>query len=220
DPRQLAGALEQQLRRGGGAVRFAYGTTVSRLRREGGAIVSLDTDAGPMQADLYVLAAGVQARALGRTAGLDLPIYPLKGYSLSAPIAEDSAAPRVSITDASRKVVLARLGDTLRLAGAADLVGDNTAIDERRTGKLLADARADYPGAADWNAARIWAGLRPATPRGMPIIGGSGVGRLLLNTGHGALGLTLAFGSAALLAAHVAGRTSPVDILPFRHGAR
>ncbi|HEV7277475.1 MAG TPA: D-amino acid dehydrogenase [Devosiaceae bacterium] len=220
DPRLLAGVLEQKLRAGAGTVQFNYGTQVNGLRREGGAIVALDTDAGPMEADLYVLAAGVQARAIGRTAGLDLPIYPLKGYSLSAPIVRDSAAPRVSITDASRKVVLARLGDTLRLAGAADLVGENTSIDQRRTDKLLADARADFPEAADWSAARIWAGLRPATPRGMPVIGESGVGRLLLNTGHGALGLTLAFGSAALLASNIAGRPSPVDIGHFRIGHR
>jgi D-amino-acid dehydrogenase len=168
-----------------------------------------------MEADLYVLAAGVQARALGRTAGLDLPIYPVKGYSLSAPIASESAAPRVSVTDASRKVVIARLGDTLRLAGAADLVGDDTGIDRRRTEKLLADVRADFPAAADWGAARLWSGLRPATPRGLPILGDSGVGRLLLNTGHGALGLTLAFGSAAVLAAHIAGRPSAVPIDHF-----
>lgn len=220
DSRLLAGVLEQQLRAGVGAVNFVYGTAVKGLRREGGAIVALDTDAGAMEADLYVLAAGVQARALGRSAGLDLPIYPLKGYSLSAPIATDSAAPRVSITDASRKVVVARLGETLRLAGAADLVGENTEVDQRRTGKLVADAQADYPDAADWSAARIWAGLRPATPRGMPIIGESGVDRLLLNTGHGALGLTLAFGSAALLAAHMAGRPSPLDIGHFGMGRR
>lgn len=213
DPLQLARALEQKLCTG--RVHFAYGTTVTGLRREGGAIVALDTAAGSMEAELYVLAAGVEARALGRTAGLDLPIYPLKGYSLSAPIASESAAPKVSITDASRKIVLARLGDTLRLAGAADLVGADTTIDRRRTDKLLADARADFPGAARWDESRIWAGLRPATPRGSPILGDSGVERLLLNVGHGALGLTLAFGSASVLAAHVAGRPSPVPIAAF-----
>jgi D-amino-acid dehydrogenase len=214
DPLQLSQVLAQKLRTGAGDVRFAFDTAVTGLRRESRAIVALDTTAGPMEADLYVLAAGVQARALGRTAGLDLPIYPLKGYSLSAPIAS-AAAPRISITDASRKVVLARLGDTLRLAGAADLVGEDTEIDRRRTEKLVADARTDFPAAADWDAARLWTGLRPATPRGMPILGDSGVERLLLNTGHGALGLTLAFGSASLLAAHIAGRPSVVPIGDF-----
>lgn len=215
DPHLLAQALEQRLRTGGGQVRFRFGTTVTRLRREGGRVVAVETTDGPLEADLYVLAAGVQARILARTAGVDLPIYPLKGYSLSAPAAAGAAAPRISITDAKRKVVLARLGDALRVAGAADLVGETTTIDRRRTDKLLADARADFPDAADWDAARLWAGLRPATPRGTPILGDSGVERLLLNVGHGALGLTLAFGSASALAAHVAGRPSPAPVSLF-----
>lgn len=215
DPLALSRTLERKLRAGAGDVSFAYETRVSGLRREGNAVVALDTDKGPMTADLYVLAAGVQSRELGRSAGLDLPIYPLKGYSLSAPIATDSAAPHVSITDAYRKVVLARLGQTLRLAGAVDLVGLDTDVDSSRTEKLLADARADFPEAADWDAARLWAGLRPATPTGVPIMGASGVDRLLLNVGHGALGLTLAFGSAVLLAAHIEGRPAAVPITDF-----
>jgi D-amino-acid dehydrogenase len=217
DPFALSRGLEQKLRSGAGNVSFRYGTKVTRLRREGGAIVAIETDSGPLEADLYVLAVGVASRALGRTAGLDLPIYPLKGYSLSAPVTHDAAAPQVSITDASRKVVLARLGGTLRLAGAADLVGENTTVDQRRTGKLLADAKADFPDAADWDAARIWAGLRPATPTGMPILGDCGVDRLMLNVGHGALGLTLAFGSASLLASLIAGRASSVPITDFAY---
>lgn len=215
DPHLLAQALEQRLRAGAGEIHFHYGTTVTRLRREGSRTVALETTDGPFEADLYVLAAGVQARALARTIGVDLPIYPLKGYSLSAPAAAGAAAPQVSITDAMRKVVLARLGDTVRVAGAADLVGETISIDRRRTDKLLADARADFPDAADWDAAKLWAGLRPATPRGTPILGESGVERLLLNVGHGALGLTLAFGSASALAAHIGGRPSPVSVSLF-----
>lgn len=178
---------------------FLYGTTVTRLVREAGVLRGLETSRGPMEADLYILAAGVQSRALGRTAGLDLPIYPIKGYSLSLPVAAPAAAPAVSITDAMRKVVLARLGDTLRIAGAADLVGENVSIDTRRVGRLLADARADFPDAANWSSPVLWSGLRPATPTGQPIVGESGVERLLLNVGHGALGFTLALGSAEML---------------------
>ncbi|MFD2646259.1 D-amino acid dehydrogenase [Devosia albogilva] len=182
---------------------FLYDTTVTRLVREKGVLRGLDTSRGHLEADLYVLAAGVQARALGRTAGLDLPIYPIKGYSLSVPVAAPAAAPTVSITDAMRKVVLARLGETLRIAGAADLVGENLSIDTRRVGKLLADARSDFPDAADWSNPVLWSGLRPATPTGQPMIGESGVERLLLNVGHGALGFTLALGSAELLAREI-----------------
>ncbi|GLQ53707.1 D-amino acid dehydrogenase [Devosia nitrariae] len=215
DAHLLAQALERRLRTGAGDVRFLFGTTVTGLRREGGKVVAVESADGALEADLYVLAAGVGARALARTVGVDLPIYPLKGYSLSAPAAADATAPRVSITDAKRKVVLARLGDSLRVAGAADLVGETTSIDTRRTDKLLADARADFPDAADWNAVKLWAGLRPATPRGTPILGDSGLDRLLLNVGHGALGLTLAFGSASALAAHIAGRPSPAPVSLF-----
>ncbi len=182
---------------------FLYGTTVTRLVREKGVLRGLETSRGHLEADLYVLAAGVQSRALGRTAGLDLPIYPIKGYSFSVPVAAPAAAPTVSITDAMRKVVLARLGETLRIAGAADLVGENLSIDTRRVGKLLADARSDFPDAADWSNPVLWSGLRPATPTGQPMIGESGVERLLLNVGHGALGFTLALGSAELLAREI-----------------
>jgi D-amino-acid dehydrogenase len=184
---------------------FCYDTAVTRLVREGRVLRGIETSRGPMEADLYVLAAGVQSRALGRTAGLDLPIYPIKGYSLAVPVAAPAAAPTVSITDAMRKVVLARLGDTLRIAGAADLVGESLAIDTRRVGKLLADARADFPDAANWSNPVLWSGLRPATPTGQPMIGESGVDRLLLNVGQGALGFTLALGSAEMLAREITG---------------
>lgn len=180
-----------------------YDTRVERLRREGRKIAALETSRGIMEADLYVLAAGVHARALGRTAGINLPIYPIKGYSLSVPIASSAAAPSVSVTDIARKVVLARLGSTLRLAGAADLVGTDLKIDTRRTGQLLADAKADFPAAANWDDAVLWAGLRPATPTGQPIIGECGIDNLRLNVGHGALGFTLALGSADQLAREI-----------------
>lgn len=182
-------------------------TEVKGLVREGRTIKAVHTDKGMLEADLVVLAAGVDSRRLGRSVGLDLPIYPLKGYSATAPVAVPAAAPSVSITDAKRKVVYARLGSTLRLAGAADLVGNNLDIDQARVGQLLADARHDFPDAADWAQSRLWAGQRPATPTGRPILGRSGVAdNLLLNVGHGALGFTLALGSADRIARDVAGR--------------
>ena len=91
-------------------------------------------------------------------------------------------------------------------------MGDDLSIDPRRTDRLIADARTDFPNAADWQTARLWAGLRPATPTGMPILGPKGADNLLLNVGHGALGFTLALGSAELLARHIAGGPMPLDI--------
>lgn len=191
------------------------GTRLDDFVVEGRTIKAAKTSRGTLEADLFVLANGLEARQLGRRIGLDLPIYPLKGYSATAPILNQQAAPGVSITDAMRKVVYARLGDTLRLAGAADLVGPSLDIDRARTGRLIADAKADFPGSADWDRARLWAGLRPATPRGMPILGPAGPDNLLLNVGHGALGFTLALGAAELIAGTIAGRSGPIGINAF-----
>lgn len=190
-------------------------TRVDALILSNGHVRAVRTSQGELEADLFVLATGVEARKLGREAGIDLPIYPLKGYSATAPILGEANAPGVSITDAMRKVVYARLGDTLRLAGAADLVGADLSIDRKRTQRLIADAKADFPDAADWDAAQLWAGLRPATPKGMPILGARGADNLLLNVGHGALGFTLALGAAELIARQVSGETAPVDISLF-----
>lgn len=185
-------------------------TEVHGFVREGRAIKAARTSKGDLEADAFVLASGVAARKIGRSAGLDLPIYPLKGYSATAPVPEGAHAPSVSITDAARKVVYARLGSTLRLAGAADLVGGDLKIDHRRVGQLLSDARTDFPDAADWQNARLWAGQRPATPTGLPILGRSSTAEnLLLNVGHGALGFTLALGAAEHLADELAGRPVP-----------
>lgn len=192
-----------------------FGTRVEGFRRDGARIRAIVTNRGDLEADLFILASGVDARQLGKGVGLDLPIYPLKGYSATAPVSDPAAAPAVSITDAARKVVYARLGDTMRLAGAADLVGPSLAIDHRRTDRLIADARTDFPASADWSKSRLWAGLRPATPRGMPILGQTGIDNLWLNVGHGALGFTLALGAAEALAAAIAGRPAPIDLSSF-----
>ncbi|AEQ50856.1 D-amino acid dehydrogenase small subunit [Pelagibacterium halotolerans B2] len=198
--------MERLMAESGNPPQFLYNTEVSRFIKRGRTIDGLQTGHGRLSADMYILAAGVGSRPLGRQVGLDLPIYPIKGYSLSVPVAREAAAPRVSVTDAARKIVLARLGDTLRLAGAADIVGDGLDIDFRRTGKLIADARADFPDAADWQSAKLWAGLRPATPTGQPIVGPTRVDNLMVNVGHGALGFTLALGTAQRLADQIAGR--------------
>lgn len=198
--------LERLMAASANPPQFLYQTTTERLICDGRKLGAVETSRGRLPADLYVLAAGMGSRALGRSVGLDLPIYPIKGYSLSAPVKQEAAAPTISITDAARKIVVARLGDSLRLAGAADIVGNTLDIDVRRTDKLIADARTDFPDAADWQNAKLWAGLRPATPTGQPLIGATKFENLLLNVGHGALGFTLALGSAQRIADHVSAR--------------
>jgi D-amino-acid dehydrogenase len=135
-------------------------------------------------------------------------MYPLKGYSLTVPIENDAAAPRVSITDHKRKVVYARLGEELRIAGMADITNYRADLDPARIEVLTRQARATFPGSADFSRAEPWCGLRPATPEGTPVIGPTRYSNLLLNVGHGALGFTLACGCGKIIA-DLASRKEP-----------
>jgi D-amino-acid dehydrogenase len=157
----------------------------------------------------YVLAAGIDSRDLAGRAGIYLPLYPLKGYSLTAPIRAVDRAPEISVTDFERKVLYARIGGRLRVAAMVDLVGARLAIERRRVQGLMRLAREAMPGAADYDNVETWAGLRPATPGGAPIIGATRYDNLWLNVGHGALGFTFACGTAKLLAGALRGETPP-----------
>jgi len=191
---------------------------VTGLVREGGVIggLTLDGDCRELAADHVVLAAGSTVAPLLRPLGLALPIEPIKGYSVTLPIVASAAAPRASITDQSRKMVFARLGDRLRVAGFAELVGQDLRIADARIAALCDAANALFPGACDVSQPQPWAGLRPATPSGRPLVGALGFSNLWVHAGHGALGLTLAAGSAALLSQLMAGVTPAVDPAPFR----
>jgi D-amino-acid dehydrogenase len=186
---------------------------------EEGKVSAIETDAGWIAADHYVLAAGIQSRDLASTADLDLPMYPLKGYSLTAPIRSEHVAPNISITDFERKVLYARIGDSMRIAAMVDMVGEDVSIDRRRIASLTRLARESMPNAADYNRAEAWAGLRPATPNSAPIIGATPYPNLWLNVGHGPLGFTFACGSASLLAALMRGKEPPfaLDCLAYKH---
>lgn len=179
---------------------------------EQGRVAGLRTDQGELGADGFVLATGVQAPALAATAGLRLPIYPLKGYSLSAPIADGHLPPTVSVTDIERKTLYARIGTQLRVAAMADLVGEDTSLDPGRLAALHRNVRATFPLAADYDQATPWAGLRPATPSGAPMLGRTPVTGLWLNVGHGALGFTFSFGSARILADLISGKPAPMSL--------
>jgi D-amino-acid dehydrogenase len=181
--------------------RTVFDTEVTGLATRRGAVAAVRTAAGMVEADAFVVALGSASARLARSQGLYLPVYPLKGYSITLPA--NAAAPRVNVTDAARKVVFARIGERLRVAGMAELVGDDLSIPATRTRSLVAAARTVFPGCEDVPECEAWAGLRPATPTGLPVIGPhpKGPSNLLFNTGHGALGFTLAFGSAQRIAA-------------------
>lgn len=173
-----------------------------------------------LSADNFVIALGVGSVHFARQLGFNLPIYPLKGYSITVPMtgAAPHAAPRISITDLSQKIVYARLGEQLRVAGRIEFVGNDLSIAPKTIAELVAATRALFPDSGDLSdTSRLspWAGMRPATPTGVPMIGQSPVRNVYLNVGHGALGWTLACGSAALLSSLMCGEAAPIDASPF-----
>ena len=162
-------------------------------------------------ADAYVLALGSYSPLLARPLGIDLPIYPLKGYSVTMPVKNAAAAWTVSLTDDAQKLVFSRLGDRLRIAGTAELNGYNTEINRVRCEAIVKRTLELFPGAGDPAKAQFWAGLRPATPSNIPCIGRTKYPNLFLDTGHGTLGWTFACGSGRALADIVSGRKAEVD---------
>jgi len=188
-------------------VRFVFGTPFRGWARSAGRIHAARTAQGDIEADAFVLALGSGSPAAARGLGLHLPVYPLKGYSITvdAPAASDWA-PRVSVTHAAGKVVFARLGDRLRVAGMAELVGHDARIPAGRIDSLRASVKEVFGHETPATAARPWTGMRPATPTGLPVYGRRpGAPRnLWVNTGHGALGFTLAFGTAGSVATDIA----------------
>jgi D-amino-acid dehydrogenase len=192
----------------GRGVRFVFDAPAQGLVVRAGRVAAVQTTQGSIEADAFVVAFGAASAELARSVGLYLPVYPLKGYSLTLPASQQPmATPAVNVTDAARKVVFARIGQRLRVAGMAELVGPDLSIPSARIDSLVSAARDVFPECADFSQCQPWAGLRPATPTGLPIIGqhASGPANLLFNTGHGALGFTLAFGSALRIAALVRG---------------
>jgi len=170
------------------------------LRLRGRRVTGIETAAGSIEADAVIVCAGMGTRRLLRGTGIRVPIYPLKGYSVTQP--PGSRPPLVSVTDLDRRIVFANLGGRIRLAGLADCAGIDTSIDPRRIADLIALGRDVMPEAARYDEPlEPWAGLRPATPSSLPIVGGTHLHGLYLNVGHGALGWTLACGAASKLAA-------------------
>jgi len=196
-------------------VAYRFGVEVERLLAAQGRLLGVETSAGVFEADAYVLALGTQAPALMSPLGVRLPIYPLKGYSLSLPIADERGAPRISVTDYRRKVVYARIGGELRVAGMADLSGRQCHIDVERVEQLVDEVKAAFPQASDFRELHPWCGMRPATPRGTPILGRTRYANLWLNVGHGALGFTLALATGRVVADIAAGREPRVPLEGF-----
>lgn len=197
-----------------GTLRFEQEVTGFDVR--GDAVRAIRTRAGDIEVDAVVVANGLAAMPLLRTVGESISLYPLKGYSLTYRDAPEAARPQVSVTDADNKVVYASLGDHLRVAGIADLVGYDYRIAEHRIDALRSLSGDLFPALRDAHAPLEWTGMRPATPHGRPILGRAGrLGNLWLNVGHGGLGFTLSMGAARVIANAIDGQQPAVDLAGF-----
>lgn len=198
-------------------VNFGYNVEIERLLMEGDAVSGVAVRVAGhreiLTADCYLVSMGSYSPFLLSTAGISVPIYPVKGYSITAPITGPS--PNVCITDESGKVGMTRLGDRLRMAGTAEVSGYDTSVNEVRCAAIADRVRKFLPNSADFRNLKKWAGLRPTTPSYVPIIGRTRYANLYLNTGHGSLGWTLACGSGAAIADVISDRPTEVDF-PFR----
>jgi len=192
-------------------VTFLYNTSVERLTTEAGQITGVVTSTGVFTADTYVLALGSFSPLLLKQAGINLPVYPVKGYSITLPVADEARAPQSTVMDETFKVAITRLGDRIRVGGTAELAGYSTSLRTPRRRTLEHSVNDLFPGAGDTKKATFWTGLRPMTPDGPPVIGPTKYKNLWLNTGHGTLGWTMACGSGALLADLISGRKPNIE---------
>ena len=192
-------------------VRFEYGSPIEKIVADGDRIAGVQVAGKLARGDAYVVALGSYSPLLLRPLGVRLPIYPAKGYSVTLPVKDPSAAWTVSLSDESHKLVFARLGERLRIAGTAELTGYDTSINEVRCRAILNRTLELFPQAGDATRAEFWAGLRPATPSNVPCIGRTRYANLFLNTGHGTLGWTHACGSGRALADIVSGHRPEID---------
>jgi len=186
-------------------VRFVANTQIERIAVEGDRVASVVTNAGPVAADAYVMALGSFSPLLLRPIGIDIPVYPVKGYSITVPVVDDGGAPQSTVMDESYKVAITRLGDRIRVGGTAE-VGDYRV--RLATGRRLTLERSLldlFPRGGDLTEPSFWSGLRPMTPDGPPIIGQARYKNLYLNTGHGTLGWTMACGAGRIIADQLLG---------------
>jgi D-amino-acid dehydrogenase len=193
-------------------VQFKFNTGIERLETEGGKITGVVTSAGLLQADAYVAALGSWSPRMLKPIGIPVPVYPVKGYSITVPVIDADGAPVSTVMDESYKVAITRLGDRIRVGGTAEISGYSNTLDAARRATLDHSLTDMFPRGGDLSKATFWCGLRPMTPDGPPIIGATRYSNLHLNTGHGTLGWTMACGSGRVLADLMSGRKPDIDV--------
>lgn len=213
DCRKFTLDLAQRTERHG--VRFQGETTIARLNVSGGRVQSVSTNRGEISADTYLVACGSYSPLLLRPLGIRLPVYPIKGYSLTAPITDDAAAPQGTVTDETYKVVVTRLGDRIRAAGTAELAGYDLTLRPSRLATIEHVVRDLFPGLVDFARVEHWCGLRPMTPGNPPIISATSHDNLFVNTGHGTQGWTMACGAGKAVADLISGRRPEIPLQDY-----
>ena len=200
-------------------VRFHFDTAIERLDIANGQVAGVQTDKGRVTADRYVLALGSYSRLLLQDQ-FRVPVYPLKGYSITVPIVDAAKAPVSTILDETYKIAVTRFDDRIRVGGMAEIAGYSKVLNPRRRETLELVVNDLFPGGGDVARATFWTGLRPMTPDSTPIVGATPLKNLFLNTGHGTLGWTMACGSASVIADLVSGKVPAIhadDLAVFRY---
>lgn len=203
---RLAGMAEQL------GAKFRYGVSIKRLHADAKKITGVSTSEGELKADAFVLALGSYSPLLLRDVSVRIPVYPIKGYSITVPIADAGCAPESTVMDETYKVAITRLGDRIRVGGTAEIAGYDLRLHKARRDTLEHSVTDLFPNGGDIAQAEFWTGLRPMTPDGTPVVGPTPYRNLFLNTGHGTLGWTMACGSGRVLADLVSGKRPEIDM--------
>jgi D-amino-acid dehydrogenase len=193
-------------------VKFRHNVTIERLSIEGDKITGVVTSQGELKADSYIVALGSYSPFLLRQLGIKIPVYPVKGYSLTVPITDASGAPESTVMDETYKVAITRLGNRIRVGGTAEIAGFDLTLRQSRRETLEHSVTSLFPLGGDVSKAEFWSGLRPNTPDGTPVVGPTPYRNLFLNTGHGTLGWTMACGSARVMADILSGRQPEIAL--------
>jgi D-amino-acid dehydrogenase len=210
DPAKFTRALARKVVERGGDIRTC--TTVTRIENVGRDMVAVHTDKGIVKGDVYVLALGSNSAIVARSFRLTLPIYPVKGYSLTIPIEDHPRPPTLGVLDEDRFVAVSNLGDRVRVTATAEFAGHDTHHRPSDFNEMKRVAQELYPDGANYEHGEMWAGLRPMTPSNLPILGRKYFRNLFINTGHGHLGWTMSHGSARITADLIAGRIPAIPI--------
>ncbi|SEQ06182.1 D-amino-acid dehydrogenase [Amphritea atlantica] len=206
---KFTSALAEECKKLG--VEFKFDTEIEGLISDDNQIVGVKTRQGTFTADRYLMCLGSYSTLLLANVGVAIPVYPIKGYSLTLPIVDETKAPVSTVMDETYKVAVTRFDDRIRVGGTAEITSYDTSLQEKRRKNVEFTVGDLFPGGGDIQNAEFWTGLRPMTPDGTPVLGGTRYPNLYLNTGHGTLGWTMSLGSGKFVADVISGNKTDID---------